>query len=324
MKAPQFWYQPPSIDSQLLTPFEYLYRMGSLLRHACARPYRAHIPVICVGNVVAGGAGKTPTALALAALLQKLGHKPAFVTRGYGGTQHGPLQVDPTHHNSEDVGDEALLLSRLAPVWIGRNRVKAIREAEKVATHIILDDGFQNPTIKPHVSLLVMDGGVGLGNGRVIPAGPLREPIAQALRRATAILIIGGTDNYAEWYELLRKSGKPLLRASLQPAIPKDFPHKAKFLAFAGIGRPEKFYGLCRKENLTLLETHDYADHHVFSRNELERLERKARSLNAKLLTTEKDFVRLPPWFRDRVLTFPVNLRFDDNAAVEKLVSIFS
>lgn len=317
MRAPQFWYQPEGRLARALAPLEKAYRFGAALRRFFARPYRAGVPVICVGNVTAGGSGKTPTALALAALLQQRGHKPVFVTRGYGGAQRGPLRVDAAHHSAEDVGDEALLLLRQAPVWIGRDRAAAIREAEKNASHIILDDGLQNPHIAPDLSLLVMDGAAGLGNGHMIPAGPLREPLAEALRRVAAVLVVG--DGPAGDWE--KTCAKPVLRARLQPVIPADFPRDEKFLAFAGIGRPEKFYALCRKEGLTLAATKEFADHHPFTQGELDRLEQKARNLGARLLTTEKDFVRLPAYFRTRVLTFPIRLEFEDNAAMERLLT---
>lgn len=316
MKAPKFWYQPDSPWINWLAPFEKLFYMLAKVRRLLALPYKAGIPVICVGNVVVGGSGKTPTALALAALLQQQGHKPVFVTRGYGGAQKGPLLVDPIHHNAEDVGDEALLLHRQAPVFIGRNRAKVIREAEKIATHIILDDGLQNPFIKPTLSLLVIDGAVGIGNGHVMPAGPLREPLEDALQRVAAVLVVG--DSQKDWEASCTKL---ILRANLETNIPADFPRKEKFLAFAGIGRPDKFYAVCRTEGLDLVATKDFADHHPFRQSELDRLDRNARKLGAHLLTTEKDYVRLPEYFRARVMTFPVRLVFEDVAAIEKLIS---
>jgi tetraacyldisaccharide 4'-kinase len=317
MKAPSFWYRAEGFEARLLAPLEHFFRAGAALRRFFANPYQAKAPVICIGNVVAGGAGKTPTALALAALLQKQGHRPVFVTRGYGGAERGPLRVDSARHSAADVGDEALLLARQAPVWIGRDRAAAIREAEKTASHVILDDGLQNPNIKPDVSLLVMDGAAGLGNGHMIPAGPLREPFADALRRVDAVLVVGqGLEQASASF------GKPVLRASLQPAIPDDFPREAKFLAFAGIGRPEKFYALCRKEGLTLAATKDFADHHPFTQAELQSLARKAETLGARLLTTEKDFARLPAAVRARVLTFPIQLKFSDIAAVELMLAL--
>ena len=349
MKAPAFWYQPESFAARLLSPLSYLYRLGALLRRFRAKPYQANVPVICVGNVTAGGSGKTPTALALAGLLQKQGHKPVFVTRGYGGSQRGPLRVDATHHIAEDVGDEALLLVRQAPVWIGRNRAAAIQQAEKEATHIILDDGLQNPHIKPDLSLLVMDSEMGIGNGHIIPAGPLREPLAEALQRVAAVLMVGeenngknngiplplaggvrgGLANTSSHFTSPPSvppasgrdaEGKPILHARFHPLLPSDFPRTTKFLAFAGIGKPEKFYALCRKEGLTLAATEDFADHYPFTQNDLQTLKQKAKALGATLLTTEKDFVRLPENFKANVLTFPIRLEFDDPTAIEKLL----
>ena len=349
MKAPAFWYQTESFAARVLLPFSYLYRLAAWLRGFRAKPYQANVPVICVGNVTAGGSGKTPTALALAALLQKQGHKPVFVTRGYGGSQHGPLRVDITHHIATNVGDEALLLVRQAPVWIGRNRAAAIQQAEKEATHIILDDGLQNPHIKPDLSLLVMDREMGIGNGHMIPAGPLREPLAEALQRVTAIVMVGeenrsksggiplplaggargGLGNRSTLFtsppSVPPASGrdayaKPILHARFHPLLPSDFPRTAKFFAFAGIGRPEKFYALCRKEELKLVATQDFADHHLFTEKDLQALKQKAKTLGATLLTTEKDFVRLPENFKANVLTFPIRLEFEDGAIIEALL----
>lgn len=313
MKAPKFWYQSTGPMARALLPLGCVYFVGAKVRSLLAWPYKADVPVICVGNVVAGGSGKTPTALAIAALLQKKGQKPAFVTRGYGGKQRGPLKVDTAHHGSVEVGDEALLLARQAPTWIGRNRVKAIRKAEKFASHIILDDGLQNPHIKPDISLLVIDAAVGIGNRQIIPAGPLREPLKQALKRVVAVVVIG--EGRVEGFD------KPVIRAVLKPVLPPQFPRDAKFLAFAGIGRPEKFYDVCRKAGLNLVATEDFADHHRFRKRELEKLERKAQSLGAKLLTTDKDHVRLPDNFKKRVLTVPVQLEFENAAVVEKLLT---
>jgi len=362
MKAPRFWYQPEGRAARLLAPFEKLYRAGAVLRRFFAKPYRASIPVICIGNVVAGGSGKTPTALALAELLLKQGHKPVFVTRGYGGSQRGPLRVDAAHHGADDVGDEALLLLRVAPVYIGCDRAATIREAEKEASHIILDDGLQNPHIQPSTALLVMDGAVGLGNGHMIPAGPLREPLAEAMQRVDAVLVVGGdlisspplaglmrqhqVENERGLVNtgasvdqppppppasgvgasmahnsFIQECNKPILHAHLQPVLPVDFPRQDQFLAFAGIGRPEKFYDLCRKAGLTLAATRDFADHHPFTRSELDDLQNQARALGAHLLTTEKDYVRLHPAIRAHILTFPIRLVFDDKDAIEAFVA---
>jgi tetraacyldisaccharide 4'-kinase len=244
----------------------------------------------------------------------KQGHRPAFVTRGYGGSKRGPLRVDLSMHTVVEVGDEALLLARVAPTWIGRDRVAAIREAEQSATHIILDDGLQNPNLLPTIALLIVDAVAGFGNGHVIPAGPLREPLKAALQRVDAVLVIGKDTASVRPYV----GDIEIMKAHLQPIFQADFPRAEKFLAFAGIGRPEKFYASGRAVGLNIIGTHDFADHHVFSSSELEFLEDDARKRNARLLTTEKDFVRLPEAFRAGVNTMPVQLVFDDPAALTR------
>ena len=166
MKAPAFWYQPAGMTAKILSPLSCLFQTGAAVRKLLAHPYRAKIPVICVGNIVAGGSGKTPTALALAALLIERGYRPAFVTRGYGGSERGVLRVDPALHTAAQVGDEALLLARLAPTWMGRDRVAAIQQAEKSASHIIMDDGLQNPNVLPEIGLMIVDGVAGLEQAR--------------------------------------------------------------------------------------------------------------------------------------------------------------
>jgi tetraacyldisaccharide 4'-kinase len=313
MKAPAFWYQPDGKLACRLAPLEKAYAWGAAVRKHFAQPYRAKVPVICVGNVTAGGAGKTPTALALAELLIADGNKPAFVSRGYGGTQHRPLLVDPQHHDAESVGDEALLLAKIAPTWIAYDRVAAIRKAEQWATHIILDDGLQNPNLLPDVSFLVMDGVVGIGNGHIIPVGPLREPFEDAQKKASAVLVVGPTLQGLTF-------SKPVLSAQLQPVVAVGFPRDKKFLAFAGIGRPQKFYDVCRAEGLHIVATQNFGDHHFFTSTELAKLMEKAKKFGAELLTTEKDHVRMPSVVQPRVLTFPVRLKFDDVDAVKKLL----
>jgi tetraacyldisaccharide 4'-kinase len=282
-----------------------------------AHPYKAKIPVICVGNVVAGGSGKTPTALALGAIAIEQGRKVGFVTRGYGGTESGIVRVDVTRHSAAQVGDEALLLARIAPVWVGRDRVAAIREAEKHSNLIILDDGLQNPNVLPDLSLLVVDGVVGFGNGQVIPAGPLREKLSQALRRVSAVLIVG--DASANLLAQLPPQ-LPVLNAYLQPNMPRGVNGQQKYFAFAGIGRPQKFYDVCQAAGLNIVGTQDFADHHAFTFSEIKAVNKTAMSVGATLLTTEKDFVRIPPQFRSQVKTLPVDLVFSHREVIETLL----
>jgi len=316
MKTPKFWYQKKGAKSLLLSPLGQLYRTAGLLRHALIKPYKASVPVICVGNIVAGGAGKTPTSMAMARLLMKQGHRPVFVTRGYGGNEKGPLRVDLTKHTSRDVGDESVLLAQIAPCFIGRNRAAAIQmaEAEK-PTHIILDDGLQNPKVAPDVNFLVVDGAVGFGNRQLIPAGPLRETLHDAFSRIAAIVMIG-----EDVQRVAPCLGKTVLQAHLRPSISTSFVDKPHVLAFAGIGRPSKFYDSCREANLHVVETRDFADHHIFTEDDLAQLAEAAQRKALKLITTAKDWVRLPEPFRKEVGILDIELVFEDEEAVMALL----
>ncbi len=307
MKAPQFWFEPTNWQAKSLLPLAALFWLGGFLRRLLTRAYRAKIPVICIGNIIAGGAGKTPTCIAIANFLLQQEANPVFVTRGYGGSVCGPLRVDPTIHIASQVGDEALLLARIAPTWISRNRAAGIKAAEAEATHIIMDDGLQNPTVKPSMAFLVMDGAVGIGNGLIIPAGPLRETLHSAEKRIDGIILIGSSDVQG----IGTKTYSPVMHARILPDLSDDFPKDAKFFAFAGIGRPEKFYQTCSDAELNLVGTTDFPDHHTFTENELLQLEQKAQAAEAKLLTTEKDWVRLPPTWQTKIATLPIKLVFD-------------
>ena len=315
MKAPRFWYRKHSILGYLLSPLGGIFAIGGMFRSVFAHPYKAGIPVICVGNIVAGGSGKTPTALAIAKLLIDEGHKPVFVTRGYGGTEKGPLKVIIAQHTAKQVGDEALLLARGAPTWIGRDRIAAIKMAEQQGTHIILDDGLQNPNIKPDITLLVVDGPAGFGNEQFIPAGPLRERLKHALPRLDAVVMIG-----EDKHHIAARVNIPVISAKLEPIMPVNLMQDSKYLAFAGIARPEKFYDTCRGLGLNIVGTRDFSDHHIFTMKELRSLWQHAASNNARLITTEKDFVRLNSDFRDLVVALPVKLGLD-TAAMMKLLA---
>lgn len=318
MKTPSFWYEKMGLKALLLTPLGQLYRTGGLLRHAFSKPYKASVPVICVGNIVAGGAGKTPTAMSLARLIIQQGGAPIFVTRGYGGKQKGPLRVDLKQHTSRDVGDESILLAQIAPCWIGRDRAVAIQMAEKEnPTHIILDDGLQNPKIAPDISLLVVDGVVGFGNRLLIPAGPLRETLHDAFSRISAIVMIGEDSK-----QVATCLGKPILRARLHPLLAGDILKNEPVLAFAGIGRPAKFYASCREAGLHVVETRDFADHHIFTEENLKTLSELARKRELKLITTTKDWVRLPDPFRRTVGLLDIQLMFENEDEVLKILQI--
>ncbi|MDD2326680.1 MAG: tetraacyldisaccharide 4'-kinase [Alphaproteobacteria bacterium] len=321
MKAPTFWYRKKSWQGACLAPLGHLYRLAGLIRRARAVPYRPRVPLICVGNIVAGGAGKTPTCLALHKLLvtRDPSLKIGFVTRGYGGREKGPLRVDPKIHSAADVGDEALLLARAAPCWIGRDRAQVAREAEKEVDLLIMDDGMQNPTITPSLTLLVIDGAVGLGNGKLIPAGPLRETLNDAFERVSAIVMIGEDAHHVATY-----LGKPVFNAKIMPGLPTDLLATPRVIAFAGIGRPSKFYDSCRTAGLSLLMTRDFPDHHVYRESDLAPLRHAAQQNNLKLITTSKDYVRLPPSFKDEVRVLDIALAFEEKEKLAGMVCAVS
>src|SRR5579862_5856554 len=214
MRTPEFWAAPAGLTAGLLSPFGVFWQAATRLRRAVVRPYQASVPVICIGNLVAGGSGKTPVVLSLVALAAAQGQSVHVVTRGYGGRLNGPARVDPQRHDAADVGDEALLIAARAPCWVSRDRAAgAAAAAAAGAASVLLDDGFQNPGIAKDLSFLVVDADYGFGNSRVIPAGPLREPVAAGLARADAIVLIG--EGAAP--QTVRDAGRPIFRAWLEP-----------------------------------------------------------------------------------------------------------
>jgi tetraacyldisaccharide 4'-kinase len=320
MRAPEFWDARSGaiagLVGGLLAPLGTAWEVAGRLRRAVARPYRAPVPVICVGNLVAGGAGKTPVVLALAAEIAATGLAIRVVTRGYGGRLGGPVKVDPTGHDAEAVGDEALLIASCAPCWVARDRVAGVRRAVAAgAVAILLDDGFQNPAIEKDLSLVVVDAEYGFGNRRVIPAGPLREPAASGLARAGAIVLIGAGEPGG-----VREAGCPIFRADLEPVDGGRFAG-APVVAFAGIGRPEKFFASLRGLGATLIAAHPFPDHHRFSDAEIVRLRHEAERAGARLVTTAKDWVRLPPRLRGGIEVLEVQIRWHDAAEVRRLVA---
>lgn len=325
MRAPAFWSRPPEapgMAARLLSPLGLVYGLGGRLRMALARPHRPGVPVICVGNLTAGGAGKTPTAIALIEALDARGLTPHALTRGHGGKVRGPHLVDLARDTADRVGDEPLLLAAWAPVWVARDRAAGARAAEAAgAGTIVMDDGFQNPGLARTLSLVVVDAGQGFGNGRLIPAGPLREPVARGLARADAVVLIGSEEEaaatLARWPAL---AGRPLLRARLEPLATGLPLEGADVVAFAGIGRPEKFFATLRALGARLVGAHGFADHEPYAVPILRRLLAEARGADAMLVTTEKDAVRLPPAFRREVMALPVRLRWDDPAALARLL----
>lgn len=325
MKAPSFWSNPPErpgLAAGLLSPISVLWRIGAQIRASRTTPIRAPVPVLCVGNLVAGGAGKTPMVAALTERLTTAGRTPAIVTRGYGGRLQGPHRVDPAADSYEDVGDEPLVLSASAPVWVARDRAAgAVAAAEDGADIILLDDGFQNPGLIKDASVLMIDAAAGFGNGRVIPAGPLREPVAEGLARADSVVLVGDDGDadrtLARWPEL---ADVTISRARMVPRETGLSLSGEPVVAFAGIGRPEKFFATLRGMGADLVEAHGFADHYAYPDAILKRLTATARHRDAMLVTTEKDAVRLPLAYRREVMTVQVTLELEDWAAIDALL----
>ena len=324
MRPPGFWSRPPSHPlARLLAPIGALY--GRLTAARMDRPGQpAGCPVICVGNLTLGGAGKTPTALALAAMLREAGFKPAFLSRGYGGRETGPLVVDPARHDASQVGDEPLLLAAQALTIIARDRPAgaALCRAQG-ADVVVMDDGLQNPSLAKDFSLAVVDAGAGIGNGLTFPAGPLRVPLARQWKHVHALVLIGDGAPGEALASEAESRGLPVHRARLEPERPEDFAG-SRVLAFAGIGRPEKFFATLREVGADLVETRAFPDHHPFAEADLKGLAETARRLRARLVTTQKDSVRLPSGFRRKVEVLRVRLAFADEAPMRARLAALS
>jgi len=314
MQAPDFWYKPAGLLSALLWPVSKLWAALGARRLASREPLKVGVPVICVGNINIGGTGKTPTVIALAERLIRRGYTPHVVSRGHGGTEVGPLLVDPKKHKAARVGDEPLLISAFCPVWVSKRRDLGALEAEEAGADVILlDDGFQNPDLAKDFSIVVVDAVVGFGNRHVLPAGPLREPLAVGLARADLVLSIGpptAQRGFAQVADLPAKL--PHVTASLAPPETGMVWKDLKVLAFAGIGRPEKFFATLRGLGANVIQAEPLSDHQPLTEIIMQRLESDAFFKGAQMVTTEKDAVRVPEKYRLRVLTLPVRLAVSD------------
>ncbi len=357
MKTPFFWYQPRGFLSRLLCPLGWLYEKGSEIKYIFRQPRRFSKPIISIGNIISGGAGKTPTAIALGNLLQQKGLKIHFVTRGYGGILKGPLKVDPLQHKATDVGDEPLLLAQQAPTWVSKDRPQGVQKAiEDGADLIILDDGHQTHGLSKDVSFVVVDLIQGFGNGCVIPAGPLRESREKGLKRADAIIGVnpslsssrkqGSMKNTENKIESLKevynhnechfhcsmgprvtrlwgddeREEKSFFRAQVFPQ-PLSFPLSSnRVIAFCGLGFPQKFYASLEKLGFTLLATESFPDHYDYKEKDLIRLQSLARNHEANLITTRKDWVKLPPSWQSQIYVLDIIIQFEEPEQVFQFI----
>jgi tetraacyldisaccharide 4'-kinase len=317
MRAPEFWEQKDytaKLAVAALSPLGWAYGAIVAWKHANTKPYRPRAKIVCIGNLTAGGSGKTPIAIAIARALIARGAKPVILSRGYGGKMPGPAFVDAKRDSAVETGDEPLLLAAAAPVIVARDRKAGAELADKNgADVIVMDDGHQNFSLQKDLSIVVVDAASGFGNGRVLPAGPLREPINQGLARADAVVLVGSGS------PLLSDFAKPILRTQLTPVDVLNLTGK-RVIAFAGIGRPEKFFETLQALGAEITETRAYADHHAYTASEIARLKARARSTQSMLVTTEKDFVRLTSQDRDDVRFLPVRAAFENPSDLERLL----
>ena len=319
MRAPAFWWKEPGVVAHLLSPFAGLYGAvaASRLRH---KGVKAPCPLICVGNFVAGGAGKTPVALALATLLKAQGEKPVFLSRGHGGALSGPVLVDGVKHGPHDVGDEPLLLAAVAPTIVAHDRVAGAIMAAQQGSVIIMDDGMQNPSLQKDLTIAVIDASQGIGNGLCLPAGPLRAPLKSQIPVVDLCVSVGGQSPK----EIVHAFNDRLMFAQLVPDKERaDSLRGRSVYAFCGIGRPEKFERTLNGCGVNLTKMDSFPDHHPFSRIEIERLLAEARRLHALPVTTAKDHVRIvaaAPDLADKIAVLPVTLVFDHEEALIKIL----
>ena len=325
LSAPGFWWHQPGLASRLLWPFGAAYGAFTALRMRRAG-FRSALPVICVGNFVAGGAGKTPFAIEIAERLLRMGENPFFLTRGHGGSLSGPVLVEPARRDAHEVGDEALLLARHAPTVLSRARDAGARLAESVgASVIVMDDGLQNPSLRKDVSFALVDGATAIGNGACVPAGPLRAPLASQWPFVQALVVMGGQGEGAAALVLeARRRGVQVITARLvaDAETAGSFAGR-RIVAFAGIGRPEKFFASLREIGAELVSARGFADHHPFTPPELAALAGEARAKDALLVTTQKDRARIGEAAAARIglAELPVRLQVEKSRLLDGLLA---
>ena len=330
LSAPRFWWRPkPTLPAWLLWPLGWLY--GEItLRRMRRTGADLPIPIICVGNFVAGGAGKTPTAIAIAELLNRRGETPFVLMRGYGGRLAGPVEVDPDYHASADVCDEPMLMARHARTVIARDRVAGARLANGLgASVIVMDDGLQNPSLTKRLRLAVVDGLSGAGNGLCLPAGPLRAPLADQIGEADAVIVIGEGEAGRQVAAAARSQSRPVIVARLEPlGTATERLRGRDVLALSGIGRPEKFAVTLREAGALIVAERAFGDHHAYTQADIAQVTAEAKRRDALIATTEKDWTKLaalwPETEIDRIVVVPVRLVFAEPERLEGLLAAAS
>jgi tetraacyldisaccharide 4'-kinase len=328
LEAPFWWYRKKGVIAAALVPLGLLYARIAAKRASKIEPYRSRLTVICIGNFTAGGGGKTPAAIAIAKLLIAAGARPCFLTRGYGGTSKGPTFVSEGADAAE-VGDEPLLLARVAPTMVSADRVAGAKAIEATdASVIVMDDGFQNPSLAKDLSLIAVDAEAGVGNGLIIPAGPLREALPAQIARADALIVIGEGKQAEPLAAAFGRADKPMLKAKREPNCDPRWLHVLPVIGFAGIARPSKFFATLRANGARLIDARSYPDHYRYSERQARSLLKEARDFSAMLVTTEKDYVRLSDAeegtplaeLKHRSRPFPIVLKFEDEAKLKELL----
>jgi len=324
-KMPKFWYSQKTFQDKILKdiflPASLVYGWLVKKRFELYFPVPMERPIICVGNLVTGGAGKTPLVMSLVDGMKERGYNPHILTRGYGGEEEGPVQVSPARDTAKYVGDEALLLVNKAPTWVAKNRQLGAQVAmDSGANIIIMDDGFQNPIIYKDFSIIVIDGKVGFGNRMLIPAGPLREPIEQGINRAQVLVIIG--EDMVNTEEKLKRINPNLIILHASIVTSKDCPDikDKKVAAFAGIGRPEKFKESLESEGAEVAMWKNFPDHYEYNENDLQQFIKDAEAKDLTIFTTAKDFVRVPVSLKEKISVFNIELEWHDDG-LDKLLS---
>jgi tetraacyldisaccharide 4'-kinase len=325
-EAPPFWFREKGWAAYCLAPVSWVYGAVARWRMDNARPRQVMAPVLCIGNLTVGGSGKTPTAIAVAKAVREAGYTPGFLTRGYGGSHVGPHLVDPDADTALSVGDEALLLARVAPTVVARRRAEGAQVLiDDGADFVIMDDGFQSRTVHFDYALIVIDARRGIGNGSVIPAGPLRAPIIDQMRHADGVLRIGDGERGTRVVRAAARAGKPILRADIRPREVEGLREKP-LLAFSGIGEPAKFFDTLVAAGCDVASRRAFGDHHVFTDGDATELLDRARTENLTLVTTEKDAVRLSRFggpiaeLREATRVLPVDLVFDNRLTLDTLI----